>query len=86
MAFTISAFSYDEWLPRPGRLLRLRRQISGSATSARHVLAASANGFFVPLMSSSRTVANGLIYFGFWGTTTAPGASSYTNAEIFDSS
>ena len=82
MPFTISAFNHDEWK---------RHGLADFSEFADKIIEVnvdedefSGNGewFFVP----PEPLPNGdrVIYFGSWGNDNSPGASSYTNAEIFD--
>ena len=83
MGYSISAFNHEEWQ---------RRSLSDFGDIADQITefnvgedAFSGYGewFFVP----DEPLPNGdrVIYFGSWGNDNSPGASSYTNAEIFDS-
>ncbi|MEI6537939.1 MAG: hypothetical protein WCO86_00230 [Planctomycetota bacterium] len=82
MSFTISAFNHDEWN---------RCSLADFSDFADQIAevnvsedAFSGNGdwYFIPnepLPNNDR-----VIYFGSWGNDNSPGASAYTNAEIFD--
>lgn len=82
MCFTVNAFKHREWA---------RHGLADYGTFADQVAecnqgedAFSGYGewFFIPddpLPNNDR-----VIYFGTWGNDNSPGASSYTNAEIFD--
>ena len=82
MPFTISAFNHAEWtrhgLADYGDFADQITEVNVSKD------AFSGNGewFFVP----NEPLPNGdrVIYFGSWGNDNSPGASAYTNAEIFD--
>ena len=82
MSFTISAFNHDEWN---------RYSLADFSDYADQITevnvsedAFSGNGdwYFIP----NEPLPNGdrVIYFGSWGNDNSPGASTYTNAEIFD--
>jgi len=82
MPFTINAFNHDEWkhhgLADYGDFADKITECNVDEDEF------SGNGewFFVP----DEPLPNGdrVIYFGSWGNDNSPGASSYTNAEIFD--
>lgn len=83
MSFTINAFNHTEW-ERLGLadFGDFADQISECNQSEYGDGQLEGEWFFVP----DAPLPNGdrVIYFGSWGNNNSPGASSYTNAEIFD--
>jgi hypothetical protein len=83
MPFTINAFNHGEWVQH--NLMDycdFAEQIT-ECNTGEDSFSGFGEWFFVPdepLPSGERVV-----YFGSWGNDNSPGASSYTNAEIFDS-
>lgn len=82
MPFTINAFNHDEW-ERHG--LADYGDFADQITECNvgeDAFSGFGEWFFVPdepLPNNDR-----VIYFGSWGNDNSPGASMYTNAEIFD--
>jgi hypothetical protein len=82
MSFTINAFNHDEW-NRHG--LADYGDFADQITECNvgeDAFSGFGEWFFVPdepLPNNDR-----VIYFGSWGNDNSPGASMYTNAEIFD--
>ena len=82
MSFTISAFNHDDWnrygLSDYGDFADQITEVNVSEDS----FSGFGEWFFVP----TEPLSNGdrVIYFGSWGNDNSPGASAYTNAEIFD--
>ncbi len=82
MPFTLSAFNHDEW-ERHG--LADYGDFADQITECNvgeDAFSGYGEWFFVPdqpLPNNDR-----VIYFGSWGNDNSPGASMYTNAEIFD--
>lgn len=82
MPFTINAFNHDEW-ERHGLadFGDFTDQIS-ECNMGEDAVSGFGEWYFVPeepLPNNDR-----VIYFGSWGNDNSPGASTYTNAEIFD--
>jgi hypothetical protein len=82
MSVTISAFNHDDWQYR-----RLADFADFADQLCERDVGEDAFGgygewFFVPV----DPLPNGdrVIYFGSWGNDYSPGASAYTNAEVFD--
>lgn len=84
MSFTINAFNHTEW-ERLGLadFGDFADQIS-ECNVGEDSFSGYGEWFFVP----DEPLPNGdrVIYFGSWGNDNSPGASMYTNAEIFDGS
>ena len=82
MPFTISAFNHAEW-NRHGLadFSEFADQIA-ECNMGEDAFSGFGEWFFVP----NEPLPNGdrVIYFGSWGNDNSPGASMYTNAEIFD--
>jgi hypothetical protein len=82
MPFTINAFDHDEWKHHGlADFSDYAEQIS-ECNMGEDSFSGYGDWFFVPdepLPNSDR-----VIYFGSWGNDNSPGASTYTNAEIFD--
>ncbi len=82
MPFTLNAFDHAEW-ERHGLAdyCDFADQIS-ECNMGEDAFSGFGEWFFVP----DEPQANGdrVIYFGSWGNDNSPGASTYTNAEIFD--
>ena len=82
MPFTINAFNHDE-LYRHGLadFSEFADQIT-ECNMGEDSFSGFGEWFFVP----DEPLSNGdrVIYFGSWGNDNSPGASTYTNAEIFD--
>ena len=82
MSFSINAFDHNEW-ERLGLadFGDFADQIS-ECNMGEDSFSGFGEWFFVP----EEQLANGdrVIYFGSWGNDNSPGASTYTNAEIFD--
>ena len=82
MPFTINAFNHAEW-QRHG--LADYSDFADQITECivgEDSFSGCGEWFFVP----DEPLPNGdrVIYFGSWGNDNSPGASTYTNAEIFD--
>jgi hypothetical protein len=82
MPFTINAFNDEEW-KRHG--LADYSDFADRITEC-NVGEDSFSGFGEWFFVPDETLPNGdrVIYFGSWGNDNSPGASTYTNAEIFD--
>jgi hypothetical protein len=84
MSFTLNAFNHTEW-KRLGLadFGDFADQIS-ECNVGEDSFSGYGEWFFVP----DEPLPNGdrVIYFGSWGNDNSPGASMYTNAEIFDGS
>jgi hypothetical protein len=82
MAFTINAFNHKEW-KRYG--LADYGDFADQTTECNQgedAFSGFGEWFYIP---NERFPGNdAVIYFGSWGNDNSPGASSYTNAEIFD--
>lgn len=82
MPFTINAFNLDEW-ERHGLadFGDFADQIT-ECNTGEDSFSGFGEWYFVP----DEPLPNGdrVIYFGSWGNDNSPGASMYTNAEIFD--
>ena len=82
MPFTINAFDDEEW-KRHGLadFSEFADQIT-ECNMGEDAFSGFGEWFFVP----DEPLPNGdrVIYFGSWGNDNSPGASTYTNAEIFD--
>ena len=82
MPFTINAIDYDEW-KRHGLadFSDYADQIT-ECNMGEDAFSGFGDWYYIPdepLPNNDR-----VIYFGSWGNDNSPGASSYTNAEIFD--
>jgi len=84
MAFTVNAFNRPEWnrlgLADYGDFADQITEVNVGEDG----FSGFGEWFFVPeepLLNGDRVV-----YFGSWGNDNSPGASMYTNAEIFDGS
>ena len=82
MPFTLSAFNHDEWerhgLADFGDFADMISECNVGEDS----FSGYGDWFFVadePLPNGDR-----VLYFGSWGNDNSPGASMYTNAEVFD--
>lgn len=82
MPFTINAFNHEEWE---------RHGLAGYSEFADRITEGnvgedSFSGFVEWFYVPDEPLPNGdrVIYFGSWGNDNSPGASTYTNAEIFD--
>jgi hypothetical protein len=82
MPFTLNAFDHDEW-ERHG--LADYSEFADRITEC-NVGEDSFSGFGEWFYVPDEPLPNGdrVIYFGSWGNDNSPGASTYTNAEIFD--
>ena len=83
MPFTINAFNHAEWVQHGlADYCDFADQIS-ECNVGEDTFSGFGEWFFVP----EEPLPNGdkVIYFGSWGNDNSPGASSYTNAEIFES-
>ena len=82
MPYTINAFNHDEW-ERHG--LADFGDFADQITEC-NVGEDSFSGFGEWFYVPDEPLPNGdrVIYFGSWGNDNSPGASTYTNAEIFD--
>ena len=82
MSFTISAFNHDDW-NRYG--LSDFSEFADQITEV-NVSEDSFSGFGEWFFVPNDPLSNGdrVIYYGSWGNDNSPGASMYTNAEIFD--
>lgn len=82
MPFTLNAFNHDEW-ERHG--LADYSEYADRITEC-NVGEDSFSGFGEWFFVPDESLPNGdrVIYFGSWGNDNSPGASTYTNAEIFD--
>jgi hypothetical protein len=82
MPFTLNAFNHDEW-ERHG--LADYSEFADRITEC-NVSEDSFSGFGEWFYVPDEPLPNGdrVIYFGSWGNDNSPGASTYTNAEIFD--
>ncbi|HLN28594.1 MAG TPA: hypothetical protein VK395_12700 [Gemmataceae bacterium] len=82
MAFTINAFNHSEWQ----RLGLLDYGDFADMISECNVGEDAFSGYgewwYVP--DDPQPKGDRVIYFGSWGNDNSPGASMYTNAEIFD--
>ena len=82
MPYTINAFNHDEW-ERQGLadFSDFADQIS-ECNMGEDSFSGFGEWYYVP----DEPLPNGdrAIYFGSWGNDNSPGASTYTNAEIFD--
>jgi hypothetical protein len=82
MPFTINAFNHAEWVQHGLKdYCDFADQIT-ECNAGEDTFSGFGEWFFVP----DAPLPNGdrVIYFGSWGNDNSPGASSYTNAEIFD--
>ena len=82
MPYTINAFNHDEWKRhRLADFSEFADQIT-ECNMGEDAFSGFGEWFFVPDVP----LPNGdrVIYFGSWGNDNSPGASTYTNAEIFD--
>ena len=82
MSFTINEFDNDEWhRHRLADFGDFADQIS-ECNMGEDSFSGFGEWFYVP----GEPLPNGdrVIYFGSWGNDNSPGASDYTNAEIFD--
>jgi hypothetical protein len=82
MPFTLNAFDHEEW-ERHG--LADYSEFADRITEC-NVGEDSFSGFGEWFYVPDEPLPNGdrVIYFGSWGNDNSPGASTYTNAEIFD--
>jgi hypothetical protein len=82
MPFTINAFDHEEW-KRHG--LADFGDFADRITEC-NIGEDSFSGFGEWFFVPDEPLPNGdrVIYFGSWGNDNSPGASTYTNAEIFD--
>lgn len=82
MPFTINAFNHEEW-NRQG--LADYSEFADRITEC-NVGEDSYSGFGEWFYVPDEPLPNGdrVVYFGSWGNDNSPGASTYTNAEIFD--
>jgi hypothetical protein len=82
MSFTLNAFDHAEWehhgLSDFGDFAEMINECNVGEDS----FSGFGEWFFIP----DEMLPNGdrVIYFGSWGNDNSPGASMYTNAEIFD--
>jgi len=82
MPFTLSAFNHDEW-ERHGLVdFGDFADTISECNVGEDSFSGFGEWFFVP----DEPLPNGdrVIYFGTWGNDNSPGASMYTNAEVFD--
>jgi len=82
LPFTINAFDHDEW-KRHG--LAAFGEFADQITECNvgeDAFSGFGDWYYIP----DEPLPNGdrVIYFGRWGNDNSPGASTYTNAEIFD--
>ncbi|TXI90538.1 MAG: hypothetical protein E6Q36_01245 [Chryseobacterium sp.] len=82
MAFTIKASNYAEWEENSLADYGNFSDRVEYCNQGEDAFSGFGEWFFVP----DEPLPNGdrVIYFGSWGNDNSPGASTYTNAEIFD--
>lgn len=82
MPFTLNAFNHEEWKHHGlADFSDFADQIS-ECNMGEDAFSGFGEWYFIP----DEPLSNGdrVIYFGSWGNDNSPGASTYTNAEIFD--
>lgn len=82
MAFTINAFNHQEWRRYGLADYGDFADMVAECNQGEDAFSGYGEWFYIPDEPLANN--NRVIYFGTWGNDNSPGASSYTNAEIFD--
>lgn len=82
MSFTVNAFDHAEWHHHALSDFSDFAELITECNAGEDAFSGYGEWFFIP----DEPLPNGdrVIYFGSWGNDNCPGASMYTNAEIFD--
>lgn len=82
MSFTVNAFDQAEWNHHGLSDFSDFAEMISECNVGEDAFSGFGEWFFVP----DEPLSNGdrVIYFGSWGNDNSPGASMYTNAELFD--